>query len=103
MEVNEMTTRKMRTKDYDLDLMTGKNIEESSAEVKTNGPQTRNGIVVNTGCLNVRRSPRGGNNIVGFLERGDKVQIVGENGPYYKISTSENSNVFASKKYIREE
>lgn len=98
-----MATKKTKTYNVDLNTLKHEVIDESSAEVKTNGPQTKNGIVVNTGCLNVRRSPRGGNNIVEVLDRGDKVQILGENGPYYKVSTSANNNVFVSKKYIREE
>lgn len=98
-----MATKRSKTYEVDLNTMKHNVTEESSAEVKTNGPQTKNGTVINTACLNVRRSPRGGNNIVGLLDRGDKVQILGENGPYYRISTASIPNGYVLKKYIREE
>lgn len=107
-----MAARKTKIKEYESDLM--KIIDKSSSRVKKNGPQTRYGTVINTSCLKIRKSPEIADNEIGFLERGDRVQIIDEcvseesldESFYqisYKLSNDRYGTGYVVKQYIREE
>lgn len=66
---------------------------EIKSEVK---PKVVNGIVVNCSKLNMRVAPNITANIVGTLDKGEKVTILGEKGEFYKIGES----VYCMKKFI---
>lgn len=78
--------------------------EESSAEVKTTGPETKNGIVVNCLFVKVRREPwTDDNNVLEVLNKGDKVTILGMVDGFYKVSTRVNKVAYISSTFIKEE
>lgn len=66
---------------------------EIKSEVK---PKVVNGVVVNCSKLNMRVAPNTTANIVGTLDKGETVTILGEKGEFYKIGES----VYCMKKYI---
>lgn len=80
-----------------------KTTESSSAEVKKNGPETKNGIVVNSLHVNARKEPSYESDVLELLRKGDKVIILGKEGEFYKISTSKNKIAYISSKFIKEE
>ena len=55
----------------------------------------------NTG-LNIRTSPTSENNsnIIGSLEKGSNINIVGEEGDWYKIALDDGSEAYVSKQFI---
>ena len=55
----------------------------------------------NTG-LNIRTSPTSENNsnIIGLLEKGSNINIVGEEGDWYKIALDDGSEAYVSKQFI---
>lgn len=79
------------------------NTELSPAEVETTGPETKNGIVVNSLYVNVRRWPDKDSEVVETLRAGDKVVIYGKKGDFYEVSTSVNHRVYISSEYLKEE
>lgn len=66
---------------------------EIKSEVK---PELVNGVVVDCSKLNMRIAPNITANIVGTLDKGETVTILGEKGEFYKIGES----VYCMKKYI---
>lgn len=81
-----------------------KNKEVSSAEVKTNGPETRNGIINGALHVRIRREPQmNDDNTIGILQRGDKVTILEKIGKFYKISVNESLVGYILSDFIKEE
>lgn len=77
--------------------------DRSSAKEKTNGPETKNGIITCSHYVNVRREPDPESDVVEILRKGDWVIIhESANEEFYKISTSVNKDVYITKKYVRE-
>lgn len=59
--------------------------DRSPAQVETNGPETRKGIVTNCLYLRMWREPNFKSETIGFLERGDEVEVLERIDDYYKI------------------
>lgn len=69
-------SNKQYEKDILKEFMT---TEPSSAEVKTNGPKTKNGIIDGAMLVKVRREPwTDEDNVLEVLRKGDKVTILGK-------------------------
>lgn len=77
--------------------------ELSPADVETNGPETKNGTVINSLNVKVRKKPTYEAEVVEVLRKGDKVTITGRIGGFYKISTSVNRVGYISSDFIKEE
>lgn len=79
--------------------------EVSSAEVKTNGPETKNGIIANGLFVKVRKDPsnESDENVIEVLRKGDKVTILGRVKNFYKVSTSVNKEGYILSLYVKEE
>lgn len=77
--------------------------ESSPAEVESNGPETKNGIVVNSLFVNVRREPSMKSDVVNVLRRGDSVQILDKTDGFYKINVGLIGIGYISSDFIREE
>lgn len=78
-------------------------IEKSHAEVETNGPETKNGIVENALHVKVRKDPSYESDVLEVLRKGDKVTILDKSGEFYKVSTSVNKIAYISSDFIKEE
>lgn len=78
--------------------------DKSPAEMETTGPETKNGTIVNTVHVNVRKEPTlVTNNVIEILRQGDKVKILDKVGDFYKVSTSTNNNGYIFSQYVKEE
>ncbi len=77
-------------------------IEKSHAEVETNGPQTKNGIVRNSIFVNVRKEPSLESAVLDTVRRGTKVSIIDTSGSFYKILLGDSMG-YISKIYVEEE
>lgn len=77
--------------------------ETIPAEVESNGPETKNGIVVNTIFVKVRERPNYESNVLEILNCGDKVHIIDQIGDFYKVSTKKNNIAYISSHFIKEE
>lgn len=82
-----------------------KQIDKSPAVMETNGPETRNGTIVNATTVNVRSGPTLDiNNVIEILRRGDKVIILDKVGEdFYKVSTSLNRIGYIFSYFVEEE
>lgn len=77
--------------------------ELSPAEVETNGPETKYGIVEGANLVKVRREPwTDDDNVLEVLRTGDKVKILGKVDGFYKVSTAKNSVAYISSSFIKE-
>lgn len=77
--------------------------EVSPAELETTGPETKNGTVVNSLYVNVRKEPSYESDVLEVLRKGDKVIILGKSGEFYKVSTSVNKIAYIFSEFIKEE
>lgn len=78
--------------------------EVSPAEVETNGPETKNGIIDGAMFVKVRREPwTDDDNVLEVLRKGDKVTIFGKVDGFYKVSTSVNKVAYISSDFVKEE
>lgn len=81
-----------------------KNREESPAKMETTGPETKNGIIVNTRYVKVRREPKMvEGNVLDILGCGDKVKILEKVDGFYKVSTNTHKIAYISSDFIKEE
>lgn len=76
--------------------------EYSPAEVEKMVRIPKNGTVINSLNVKVRKEPSYEADVVEVLRKGDKVVILGVFEDFYKISTSVNRNVYISSNYIKE-
>lgn len=86
----------------DDDLIKEPITEKSHAEVETNGPQTKNGIVRNSIFVNIRKEPNLESEVLDTVRRGTKVTITDIVGSFYKILLGEDVG-YISKIYVEEE
>ncbi len=77
--------------------------EETPAEVESNGPETKNGIITNSLFVNVRKEPNIESDSVEVLRRGDKVKLIKKVAGFYEVNTSVNKHVYISSDFIEEE
>lgn len=81
-----------------------KNItEKSPAKMETTGPETKNGTVVNSLYVNVRKEPSYESDVLEILRKGDKVIVLGKSGEFCKVSTNINKIAYISSEFIEEE
>lgn len=80
-----------------------KTTEYSPAEVEKNGPETKNGILVNSLHVKVRKEPSYESDVLEILRKGDKVVVLGKSEGFYKVSTSVNKIAYISSDFIKEE
>lgn len=73
------------------------------SEIGANGPETRNGTVVNSLFVKVRKEPSFESDVIKVLNKGDKVNIVGVVGNFYKISIDKDDVAYVSSNFIEEE
>lgn len=80
------------------------NTEKSSAPVKANGPQTKNGIISNALLVKVRKEPNLSSDVLEVLQKGEKVIILERvNKQFYKISTKKNDIAYIFVDFLKEE
>lgn len=78
--------------------------EYSPAEVEKNGPETKNGVVTNCVHVRMRKTPTSNGDVVAILGKETKVEILGEENGFYKVSIIGLSNPgYIMSKYIKEE
>lgn len=77
--------------------------ETSSAEVETTGPETKNGIIINSLFVNIRSEANPESDVIGIMRKGDKVNILGREGGFHKISTDLYKFAYISSEFIKEE
>lgn len=77
--------------------------ESSPAEVEKNGPETKNGIVINSIHVKVRKEPSYESDVMEVLREGDKVTILDKVGDFYKVSTKSNDVAYISSDFVKEE
>lgn len=70
---------------------------------ETMEPKTRKGMIVNSTTVNLRTEPSMNSDSMVILSRGDKVQILEQNGEFYKVQTSENKTGFVHSIFCKEE
>lgn len=109
MEVMNMGRGLRKEKIYDV-LMTNDLKEKvidsiteySPAQVEKNGPETRNGVVVKSLFVNLRKEPSFGSEVCETVRMGDKVTIHSIEGEFYKVSTDKNSVAYISSEFVEE-
>lgn len=82
--------------------------DSSPAQVETNGPKTRNGIIVNSLYVKMRKEPSFESETLGILRKGDQVEIHEEVDKFYKarpksVHVSGSGIVYIDKQYVKEE
>lgn len=78
--------------------------DTSPAEMETPVPPTvRNGEIVNTLQVRVRKEPSFESEVVEVLRKGDKVKILKREGDFWKVSTSMNKIAYISSEFIKED
>lgn len=74
--------------------------EESSAEVETMAPETKEGKIVNALFVNARKEPSAKAEVYVELRRGDEVTIVGKVGNYYQIEINYSQTAYVNADYV---
>ncbi len=77
--------------------------EENPAKEESHGPQTKNGTIVDTFCVKVRKAPRMDSEVLEVLDEGKKVTILGKVGEFYKVSTNLNNIAYIFSKFVKED
>ena len=96
-------------KDYDLELMTNKEVKEekedvmSPTEKETTVPEPVKGKISKELFVNIRRDPSMNNDPMDVLEKGDEVEIIGEIGDFYKVRFKNGSRIGYVLKELCEE
>lgn len=79
--------------------------DQSPAQVETNGPETKYGIVVNSlyaEFVRFRSKPSFESEPIGVLRKYEKVEILERLDEFYKVRV-EGHDVYVAAKYIKEE
>lgn len=76
--------------------------EYSPAEEEINGPETKNGIVINALNVKIRKEPSFESDTIGLLRKGDEVTIMEKINDFYNISTKQNIVGYVSSDFIKE-
>lgn len=69
---------------------------------ESTGPRTVNGKVDNTSCVNIRESPSTTAKVLGVLQWGDSVEILGKENGFCKVSTPNGFFGYVVDKYVKE-
>ncbi len=69
---------------------------------ESNGPETINGMIVNSLFVKVRKEPSFESEVVGLVQRNDMVTITGRNDGFYKIITSDKINGYIFSGFVEE-
>lgn len=73
------------------------------AKAEVTGPETKNGIIVNSLNVNMRSGPSFESGVFGTLRNGDKVTIIGRENGFYRILTSNNITAYIFSDFVKEE
>lgn len=100
-----------KVKEYDLELMTGqkfvdKNADKSPAQMGTNGPETKNGIIVNSLYVKIRNKPSFESEPIGLLRRDEKVVILERVNEFYKVRADHlipGRDIYVAAEDVKEE
>lgn len=92
-----------RSKKYKIDEELKENTDESLAEVETNGPETKNGKIINSLFVKARKKPSFESDVLEILRKGDPVKIIDRVGDFYKVSTILNELAYVSSEFVMEE
>lgn len=76
--------------------------EVSPAEVETLVPETKNGIVINSLYVRIRREPSLESDVIKLVRKGDKVKILDRLDRFYKISIENDQLGYVASEYIKE-
>lgn len=76
-------------------------LEIPAVETETVAEEPATGIVANCQKLNVRSEPKATADIVYILDAKAEVEIAGEFGDFYKVSTKKGVSGFCMKKFIK--
>lgn len=93
----------MRSKTKSIKETDMRTTEMFPAEVETDGPETKNGIVKDCLHVKVRKEPGYDSDVLEILRAGDKVTILGKVGNFYRVSTSVNRDAYISSEFVGEE
>lgn len=103
----------VKVKNYDLELMTGqksndKHTDQSPAQVEINGPETKNGIIVNSlsSYVKIRSKPSFESEPIGLLMRDEKVVILERVNEFYKVRADHlipGRDIYVATEYVKEE
>lgn len=109
-----MAKKYSKTVEVDLETMeheiTEENVEEdhtvteeSPAEMETTGPETINGIIINSVHVRARREPNIESDVIELLRKGDHVKILGNVDGFYKVETFANNIAYILSDFVKEE
>ena len=65
-------------------------------------PQTKNGVICNSEFVRVRKEASGTSEVLGILNCGDKVKIIGVDKGFKKIQFNRNGIGYISSNYCKE-
>lgn len=96
-----------KTKNHDntnskVDISDNNYTEQSSAEVETIGPETKNGIISNAISVRVRKEPNLESDIIDVLSGGSKVTIISEINDFYKVLFDNKKEGYVYSELIKE-
>lgn len=94
---------KAETINNDETVKKSKKTQQTSAGTESNGPETKNGIVINSPFVNLRTSPSLDSRVIGMLRRGDKVEILQKGSKFYKVVDDKQHEGYVASPYIMED
>lgn len=110
-------------KKQDIDFMNGQNNEDSilhhisekkkkfadyitedpPAQVEEDGPETKNGIIINSLYVKMRKEPDFESDVIELLKKGDRVIMHERSNEFYRVSTTKNRVGYIAAQYVTEE
>lgn len=87
----------------DETVNSSKKTQQISADTESHGPETKNGIVINSPFVNMRMGPSLDSRVIGMLRRGDKVEILQKGSEFYKVVDDKQHEGYVASPYIMED
>lgn len=81
---------------------TNKLTDQSPAQMETNGPETKYGIIINSLYVKFRSRPNFESEPIGILRKDEKIEILERLDEFYKVRV-EDHDVYVAAKYVKEE
>lgn len=93
---------------YDSEEISNETLKDKkgkpSSRMKANGPETKNGIIVNCYNVRVRKEASFESDTLGLMHGGAKVTILGRVGKFYKISAAPRYKIgYITSEFVKEE
>lgn len=76
---------------------------KSLTEKETTGPETKNGIIVNSVFVKVRKEPNFESDVLEILPKGDKIRIIDSLDNFYKVETPSKKIAYICSDFVEEE